>query len=338
MHGMTSEDRMYSVRVAPWHIEQGTNVLMLDSTPETRMDRMTAAGQNWTVEERDVFRKIERQIEPGVVNVTFPRIPEWKLLERSDTGSVLHVARGTYGVIQNVVGHELFEALAKDATLEDGTGGTIDGGKQCYLSARLDEPYSIPGDESPTYPYVVVTWSHDGSGALQARATDIRVVCWNTLSASEAQSERTGRRYTFRHTSKVTDRIEDAKRALAGVRNESNEVREVLTELAVLPVTEEQRELFVTTFVPEPVAQVVSDRVRGNIETARAKVRSLLTTSVTVPDAHRETAYGLLLAGTEYLDHLRGFRNTDTYLGRTLLREESLKAKLVPMIREIVAA
>lgn len=40
MHGMTQYDQMYSVREAPWHIGSGTNVLMLDRTPETRMARM----------------------------------------------------------------------------------------------------------------------------------------------------------------------------------------------------------------------------------------------------------------------------------------------------------
>jgi hypothetical protein len=39
--------------------------------------------------------------------------------------------------VQNVVGHELFEALSKGARLDDGTGGTIKGGAVCYLTARL---------------------------------------------------------------------------------------------------------------------------------------------------------------------------------------------------------
>jgi len=58
----------------------------------------------------------------------------------------------------------------------------------------------------------------------------------------------------------------------------------------------------------------------------------------TIPEAHRNTAYGLVQAGIEYLDHLRSYRNSDTYLGRTLLRDEPLKRKLVPMVRELAAA
>lgn len=335
MHGMTDEDRMYSVRVAPWHIEQ-TNSIVLDAAPERRAERIALAGHDWTVEETPIFRKVERVVEDGVA-VTYPKLGEWKALYRSDTQGILHVAKDSYTRVQNIVGHELFEALAKDARLDDGTGGTIEGGKVCYLMARLDEPFQIEGDDSETYPYVVVTWTHDGSGALQARATNIRVVCWNTWSASEAQAARTGRRYTFRHTSKVMERVGEAKRALAGVREETRVFQEIANELAKISVSDGTREDFVQEFIPEPVGKVISDRVKGNIETARAKVRGLFD-GRTIPEAHRNTAYGLVLAGTEYLDHLRGFRSTDTYLGRTLLREEALKARLVPMVQDLVAA
>jgi hypothetical protein len=34
----------------------------------------------------------------------------------------------------------------------------------CYLSARVDEPLQVSGDDSPIYPDVVVLWTHDGSG------------------------------------------------------------------------------------------------------------------------------------------------------------------------------
>jgi len=89
--------------------------------------------------------------------------------------------------------------------------------------------------------------------------------------------------------------------------------------------------------VPKPAAEVISDRVLDNIMSARARVRGLFETP-SIPEAHKNTAYGLVLAGGEYLDHLRGYNNSDTYLNRTLLREESLKARLIPMVRELVAA
>jgi hypothetical protein len=137
-HEMTESDRMYSVREAPWHMGTGTKVLMLDTAPETRMLRIDAADHGFTVEESDVYlRKEHTADEPEQPTATFPKVGGWKALTRSDTGDILNVARGSYEVVQNVVGHELFEALSKGAELDDGTGGTVKGGAVCYVITVL---------------------------------------------------------------------------------------------------------------------------------------------------------------------------------------------------------
>ncbi len=135
---MTEHDQMYSVREAPSHLGSGTNVLMLDAAPETRMVRIEAAGHVFTVEETEIYlRKEQPARDTRQPDVTFPRMEGWKALVRSDTGDVLNVARGSYEVVQNIVGHELFEALSYGASLDDGTGGTVKGGAVCYPSCLL---------------------------------------------------------------------------------------------------------------------------------------------------------------------------------------------------------
>lgn len=338
-HGMESTDTMFSVRIAPWH-RLGT---VLTDYPG-RAEAMAAAGLEWTVEESPVYRKLERHAvgidgADVVVQQTFPKLPGYKMHFRSDTGDILHVSKDSFTAIQNVVGFEVLEALleASDGRILYETGGSIEGGKRCYVTAKATTPFVISGDDSDTVTYVVASWAHDGTGALDVRATEVRTVCRNTIEAGEAEAERTGRRFTFRHTKNVLSRVEDAKRALQGVQADEDAFRAIAEELAAIEVSDATRERFVRTFIPEPPADVISDRVRDNIDTARAQVRGLFE-GVTIPDAHRNTAYGLMLAGTEYLDHLRGYRNRDTYLNRTLLRSEPLKAKLVPTIRELVAA
>jgi hypothetical protein len=111
-HEMTENDAMYSVREAPWHLGMGTNVLMLDTAPETRMLRIDAAGHGFTVEENDVYLQGEPARELAQPTAAFPKVRGWKALTRSGTGDILNVARGSYEVVQNIVGHELFEALS----------------------------------------------------------------------------------------------------------------------------------------------------------------------------------------------------------------------------------
>jgi hypothetical protein len=74
--------------MAPWG---GTNVIMLDVAPETRIARIEAAGHDFTVEEKDVHL---RHDEEGTrqPETTFPRLKGWKALTRSDTVDVLAAA------------------------------------------------------------------------------------------------------------------------------------------------------------------------------------------------------------------------------------------------------
>jgi hypothetical protein len=50
------------------------------------------------------------------------------------------------------------------------------------------------------------------------------------------------------------------------------------------------------------------------------------------------TAYGLVQAAGEYLDHVRRYRNCDSHITRTLLKPEPLKAKAVQLAREVIGA
>jgi phage/plasmid-like protein (TIGR03299 family) len=321
----------FSVRVPMWH---GLGVILNDFPGWD--EAYVLAGHDFTVEEQDVFIKAERPIFGDNSLVTFPKLPGYKAVTNSKTGSVFAVHNSTYEVIQNPVGWELAKLLVADSNVRVETAGVLKDGAVCWALLSLDEPFTVDGDNSPTYPFVTVSWAHDGSAALRCFPTSIRVVCWNTHSMAVDKAEADGRAFTFRHTKNVADRIDDARDVMAGVRASSAQFRELANELAAITVTDRQREQFVTTFLPQPLG-VISDRVIDNMLSDREGLRAIFD-SPTMPEAHRNTAYGLVEAGVEYLDHIRGSRNAGTKFGRTLLRPEPLKAKLVPMVRELVNA
>lgn len=138
------------------------------------------------------------------------------------------------------------------------------------------------------------------------------------------------------------DRIEEAKKTIQGVRANHDVYVAAMEELASLPVTPEQRDLFVSTIIGDrggivSTSAAVTDRVKNNIEAERAKINSLFL-GQTIPEAHALTGYGLHLAGVEYFDHLRAYRSKDSYVKRTLLSDNPAKASLTKTIRELVAA
>lgn len=82
-----------------------------------------------------------------------------------------------------------------------------------------------------------------------------------------------------------------------------------------------------------------TERTRDARLERQATFRALYEGSPTMDGARvRGTAYGLVQAAGEYLDHLRPYRTPDTYLARTMLRPESIKGGVVKLVRELVAA
>jgi phage/plasmid-like protein (TIGR03299 family) len=217
-----------------------------------------------------------------------------------------------------------------------GNRGVPDGGRAVWCLALLDEPISLPGDDSPTLPYLAITSRHDGTGSCALRATAIRIVCANTFRAAELEGERTGATFSFIHKSSWRNRIDEARQAVTGARNEMRRYSELAAELLAIPINSWQRELFVTEFIPMPPQDLVTDRVARNVEEARKALRLLFDS--TTNEQIAGTAYGLVQAAGEYLDHVRTARSWETRLNRTLIRPEPLKHRALSLVREITAA
>jgi hypothetical protein len=111
---------------------------------------------------------------------------------------------------------------------------------------------------------------------------------------------------------------------------------ELAHQLLGITITPKQRELFITEFIPMPPQGLVTDRVARNVEEARTALRMIFESTTTEQVAH--TAYGLVQAAGEYLDHVRTARSWETRLNRTLIRPEPLKHRALTLIRGVAAA
>ncbi|MGH8896339.1 MAG: DUF932 domain-containing protein [Egibacteraceae bacterium] len=337
-------DQGFVVRVPSWHGLE--NVIFADYPG--REEAYVAAGHDFVVTERPLLLPVtvidhDQDNEPIWDLTSARRVGGFKAIVKEmpgdpSDGKLLNVSSESYGVVQNTVPWDVIDTLVQEPNVKYETGGVLEDGAKLFVTAYLDEPTQVTGDDSPIYPFLYATWSHDGSGAIRVGRTSIRIVCANTAAAAELESARANRDFTFKHTRNVMSRISDAKVAIEGAREGHREFMEIAEDLAIQSVTERQRELFIQGLLPSPPEHLVSDRVMSNIEEARGKLRTVLVSGSTIPDAHRLTAYGLLTGGIEYLDHLRGYRSSSTYLGRTLLRNEPAKAKLLPLIEEVIAA
>jgi phage/plasmid-like protein (TIGR03299 family) len=322
-------ESMFSVRQMPWH-EQGT---VLPDYPSTWTEARTLAGLDWDPVTGPVYAVTG--INPDGTEHYEP-IQGWKSIARSDTGAVLSLNKDSYTVIDHGEMGEIIEAVLAQPNVRWETAGVIDGGRAVWCLAYLDEPITIPGDDSPTLPYLAITNRHDGTAACALRATAVRIVCANTFRAAELEGERTGTTFSFIHKASWRNRIDEARRAVTGARTEMQRYTELATELLGIPISGQQRELFITQFIPMPPDGLITDRVARNVEQARNAVRLLFQSTTTEQIAG--TAYGLVQAAGEYLDHVRTARTWETRLNRTLMRPEPLKHRALALVREITAA
>ena len=336
-----------------WIVASGHDFTVV-AVPNGNLERQPLTAEEFAAIKLDRTQDIARV---GGVWYGYKPNPDKKGLEIVQTrdgqpgpinGKSIEVVNQSLAIIGNEVAYDFADALT-DLGFDRWAGITLRDGAECALTFRLNEPIQVSGDNSLTLPFFVLHWAHDGSGALRGRSTSIRAECWNTVSAGEAQGKRLGTEFSIKHTENWRDRVADAKKALLGARQDIEAYREAMEEFATVPVTRQDRELFVSALVlDQKVASVprfkadvakgvYSARVQGNVERATAKAKALFD-GPTIPEDHKLTAYGLHLAGVEYLDHIRKAQSDATRVGRSLLRDEPAKARLTPLIRDIVSA
>lgn len=304
-------DTGFCVRERSWHGLEN----LLEFAPESIADARRLAGLEWEPEYCPVYNEIGNEIEG------------YKGIRRNDNQFYLNIARDTYEMISNQETFEIVWSVMQQGAYLD-TAGSVRDGRQVWALAHLDEPIVIPGDRSLSYPYLVMLTSHDGTAACKVLPTTIRVVCWNTFQMALRQGDSTGVQFSFRHTKRVKDRIAEAKKVIEGTKNFAERWKEDAEALITMKVSTAKAKQFVLEFFPAPPAHLaMSDRQVDNLTMNRATLQHLIENSVTL-DGIRDSAYGLVQAAGEYLDHLRGGRGgRDAYISRTLLRAEPEKAR-----------
>lgn len=321
------------VREPAWH-GLGT---VIDHYPEDWDEARKLAGLEWEPMLEPLYGK-EIIIEDGEPKEIFEVVEGFNRVIRSDTRKVIACPKDSFELIYHSQMGELLEAFTGETNMKFETAVCLRGGAAVAALVRLDEPFQIPGDSSPTFPFAVLLNSHDGTGACKLTYTNVRVVCMNTFNAADMASERTpGASVILRHTKNVQERVGAAKQAARDMRSGAAAWMEMAEGLLTIKTDDEMIIDFIHEFVPAPPQGVISDRVAKNVEEARDAVWQCLY-SKTINEEIRGTGYALVQAAGEYLDHIRGYKSRETYLGRTMLKSDPLKARAVKLVRELSEA
>ena len=341
-HEITERDGLFTVREPAWH---GLGVVLNDYPSIKEAKQLV---HPWEPVSEPVYRKIpvvhshtSECTEDCQLWVTeeYQEIPEFKAVVRDDArdGSTLGVVGDNYELVHNSDMYEIAEAIEGEADsgsvmLE--TGGSLKGGKKVWLLLRLRDPLRVKGDPNgDVILYYAIQNSHDSTISFRGQATMTRIVCDNTAQAADLDARSRGTEFSFRHTKNIQDKIEGAKAALRGWRESIENYQLQMNHLIGISVTNEIKEEFVSRFIPYPLAEIVTERVRENVSKSQQVFWDIIDGQTC--EGIDDTAYGLVQASVEYLNHGRRTHTNTTRFTRNYLTRDKIVEKAVALVNEL---
>lgn len=324
------DSAMY-VRKPAWHRLGNVVAEYPGSWPEAR----AAAGLLWDVRKLPIaLASPTGRYAPAPGYTALVRSDKDMMRRNPETGAeeinpnaLLAVQPDSYQVVTNEEFGEVIEyVLGVDDLGEQVQYETLIslyGGRLIVALVRFEAPLEIPGDSSQHFTYVGLCSRHDGNGGLRGIPTNIRIECANLTKAAEAQAKVDRVGFTIRHTSNWRARLEDARTVLMGAKAEAKAYAEMANELIAAELHPNGIAGYLDRFLP--TRSDMTELQVKNVETSRAAVRGFYESRSC--ESIRGTVYGITAAATEWAEHGRAFRTEDSYVARSLLRAEPLKAR-----------
>jgi phage/plasmid-like protein (TIGR03299 family) len=256
------------------------------------------AGMNWNIEEAPVRFMTGKADFIGEI-LTYP---ENKVLYRSDTKAPLSVVGSRYKVVQPCEILEFYRDLTEKSGFELETAGVLKGGRKFWALARTGQTSVIKGNDV-TNGYVLLATACDGTLATTAQFTSIRVVCNNTLSIALDGSK--GAVKVPHNTLFDADAV---KSALGISVSNWDEFMYRLKLLSERKVNSRGAKAY--------FERVFTEETKNGLHTnnrAMVKAQALFDGQGKGAElsSSRNTAFGLLNAVTEFVDHESRARSTD---------------------------
>ena len=258
---------------------------------------LVEAGMDWHIAQSDVLFNVASDglhIRPHT---------DAKVLYRSDTLAPLSVVSNRYKVVQpdEVLG--FYKDLVKAGGFELETAGVLKGGRKLWALARTGQESALRGGDK-VKAYLLLATSCDGTLCTTAQFTSLRVVCNNTLQMALRDS--TGA-IKVPHSTQFDAAA--VKEALGLGLSHWDEFKAQTKALTQRPVAPEEALRFFSDLLAQPLDadnQIILTRPVQQLHELYqgAGMGSDLASS-------RNSAWGLVNAVTEYVDHHRRARSQD---------------------------
>lgn len=280
-------EAFYALKPA-WH-GLGT---VLDHAPDSAT-AIEAAGLNWRVDPLPLVARRSVDTPEGIA-IDDTDVPGFVANVRSDTGDILGVVGSSYRIVQNSEAFGFLDSLLQDGVMRYESAGALKGGRIVWMLARMPSVDTIAaGDDSRRY--VLFTTAHDGTGAIRALPTSVRVVCWNTLSIAMKSKDSA----VIRHTGDIDTKLSIARRYLSQFDQAFTLHSDTARRLADRRYTFDQLESYLSRLFPEVEEKRAKTIRERDIESVRLNLINPRNTVGNIAG----TWWSAVNAVTELVDH-----------------------------------
>ena len=259
----------------------------------------------------------------------------------NDQTDVLGVVGERYRILQN---EELFDF--GDALLDGGgrweTAGSIKGGRQVFGSLALERETILDpnGVSDKINSYLLVNTSHDGSIAIQASVTPVRVVCANTLNlalgSGVGRNRNIKQSYKIRHTQTAQGKVQAAREALGLANQYMDEFDKMAQDMIEREITNDKFQDILLMAYPKPEADKKGALSKWNNKLDMIEGIYKGNTNHMIAG----TAWGALNAMTERLDWYRNARggNSESVLAGASGFDHAVNAEKNRLLQVVATA
>lgn len=303
-------ETMFSVREKPWH---GLGTIVMEA-PDSK-EALKLAGLDWKVVQQPIFT------DQGMIH-------GYKANIRSTDHEVLGVVSDRYKIIQNTDAFSFTDELLGEGVRYE-TAGSLQKGKKVWLLARLPKEYIIAGDRIS--PYLVFSNTHDGSGAVRAAVTPVRVVCNNTLNLALNTAKRS---FSMVHTGDIREKVQEAKQTLFMADRYMESLGREFEKLRKQKISDQKVKEYIELLLPleEDAGQVTA----RNVTKLRKDMAARYFEAPDLQDVGKN-AYRFINAVSDFATHAEPIRRTKNYQENLFMRTYEGNT-LIDKAYQIVAA
>ncbi len=266
-------------------------------------EAFTAAGLDWTVEQRDAA-VCNPLVADGEWHLqSFSPAKGYRFNIRSDSKKILGCVTDHYKVVQNCEAFQFLDALIENNEMLYESAFSLYGGRKVVVLAKMPG-YEQVADGDPILPYILMSLQHDGTGAIKFGPCAVRVVCANTYTV--ALGEGRIKEMSIRHSGDIQHKLSQARDILQISKEGFNQYVGTGQKLAQYRMSLQMWDEYLNIMCPplDPRDPDYTERRAEKLDETRSLIEEAFHNDRQNFGSISSTAWSAYNAVSEHIDHL----------------------------------